>query len=182
MRDISGGGVRSAASLLGAALLVGLTAACSSPSPTREYAVPGDVCGTDVARSLLEPLLPAGERISAKSSSAVGATRCRLSVEGEIVFSSAVEKHDADTTAHDVAASAYGVDPTDATAAGGRVIYSKTGAVGLVGCPASASADSSLWATVRTSHEVEASAMRDFVEGYAAAVAGSDACRALSGR
>ncbi|MBL1108062.1 hypothetical protein JK361_26315 [Streptomyces sp. 5-8] len=182
MHDISEGGIRSAVSLLGAALLVGLTASCSSPAPAREYAVPGDVCGTDVARSVLEPLLPAGQKISAEASSAVGVERCRISVDGEIVFSSAVEKHDANTTANDVASSAHGVDPADASANGGHVVYSKTGAVGLVECPASTSADSSLWATVRTSHEVKASAMRAFVEGYAAAVAESDACRDLTAR
>ncbi|MGW7786660.1 hypothetical protein [Streptomyces tricolor] len=179
MDNISRGGVRSAVSLLGAALLVGLTTSCSS-SPTREYAVPGDVCGTKVTGSLLAPLLPTGKKISAQPTSAVGVKRCRLLVDGKVVFSSSVEKHGANTTANDVAASAYGVDPTDASSDRGHVVYSRTGAVGLVECPESSSAHSTLWATVRTSHDVKASAMRRFIEGYATALAKSDACRTLS--
>ncbi|MFF7977193.1 hypothetical protein [Streptomyces sp. NPDC007905] len=182
MHNILKGRIPSAVSLLGAALLVGLASSCSSPSATQEYSVPKDVCGTEVTNGLLGPLLPAGKKISAQPTSAVGAKRCRLLVDGEIAFSSSVEKWAANTTASDVASSAYGVDPTNTSADGGRIIYSKTGAVGLVHCPASASADSTSWATVRTSHEVKASAMRGFIEGYAAALAKSDTCRTLSGR
>ncbi|MFF5028268.1 hypothetical protein ACFY2J_29235 [Streptomyces collinus] len=182
MHNLFRGGTRSAVSLLGAALLAGLATSCSSSSATQEYAVPGDVCGTEVTRDLLAPLLPAGKKISARPTSAVGTERCRLLVDGEIAFSSSVEKRAANTTASDVASSAYGVDPTDTSADRGRVIYSTTGAVGLVNCPASASAESTLWATVRTSHEVKASAMRAFIEGYAAALSQSDACRTVSVR
>ncbi|MFF9674795.1 hypothetical protein ACF1GS_24350 [Streptomyces eurythermus] len=180
MHNISGRGVRSVVALLGAGLLVGLTTSCSSPSPTREYAVPSDVCGTHVARSLLEPLLPPGEKVSAQPTSSVGVERCRMLVDGKVVLSTSIEKHDANTSVGDVASSAYGVEPTDTRADGGRTIYSKTGAVSLVECPGSASANSTLWATVRTSHDVKASSMRDFIKGYATALGKSDACRALS--
>ncbi|MFI0190015.1 hypothetical protein ACH4PW_21000 [Streptomyces sp. NPDC017082] len=179
MRKISGSGVRSVVSLLGAGLLVGLATSCSSSSATREYAVPDDVCGIRVAGPLLEPLLPAGKKITAEPTSAVGTQRCRLLVDGKVVFSSSLEKRGVDTTAGDVAASAYGVNPTDAGTNGGDVIYSKTGAVGRVECPNSASANNTVWATARTSHSVKASAMRSFIEGYRAAAAKS-ACRTLS--
>ncbi|MFD9096099.1 hypothetical protein [Streptomyces collinus] len=182
MHNLFKGGTRSAVSLLWAALLVGLATSCSSSSATQEYAVPDDVCGTKVTSGLLAPLLPAGKKISARPTSAVGTKRCRLLVDGEIAFSSSVEKRAANATASDVASSAYGVDPTDTGSDGGRVIYSKTGAVDLVNCPASASAESTLWATVRTSHEVKASAMRAFIEGYATALAMSDACKSVSVR
>ncbi|MFF8729832.1 hypothetical protein ACF073_25565 [Streptomyces sp. NPDC015171] len=175
MYDNSGTGVRSALSALGAALLIGLLASCSSPSPTREYTVPGDVCGIKVSGSLLEPLLPAGKKISAAPTSAVGVKRCRLVVDERVAFSSSVEVHDATITARDVAMSAAGVEPTDTSADGGYVIYSRTGAVGLVKCPAT-SAKTSVWATVRTQHTVNASAMRHFIEAYANALSRNGAC------
>jgi hypothetical protein len=181
MRKIAGLGARSVVSLLGVGSLVGLTASCSSPSPAHEYAVPSNVCGTHVARTLLEPLLPAGEQIGTRPTSTVGVKRCRLVVDGKVIFSSSLEKRDANTTADDVASSAHGVDPTDSRAEEGHVIYSTTGAVGLVRCPDSASALSTVWATVRTSHAVKAAAMRAFIEGYVSAAAKSDACRTLSG-
>ncbi|MFG2605092.1 hypothetical protein ACGFT2_16335 [Streptomyces sp. NPDC048514] len=170
-------GVRSTACLLGAALLVGLTASCSS-SPTRAYAVPGDVCGTKVTKAVLEPLLPPGKEISARPTSAVGVKRCRLVVDEKIVFSSSVEKHGAGTTARDVALSAYGVEPNDASADGGYVVYSRTGAVGLVKCPARSS-ENSVWATVRTERGVEQSDMRRYIEAYAKALSESGGCRSL---
>ncbi|GAA2770366.1 hypothetical protein GCM10010521_54210 [Streptomyces rameus] len=181
MHNIFRDGVRSAACLLGTALLVGLTTSCSSSSTARAYAVPDDVCGTKVTKSVLEPLLPEGQTISAQPTSAIGVKRCRFVVDEKIVFSSSTERHGADTTARDVASSAYGVEPTDTPADGGYVIYSRTGAVSLVKCPAGSS-DSSVWATVRTEHDVKASDMRRFIEAYATAVAKGGACRSLDVR
>ncbi|KOV93139.1 hypothetical protein [Streptomyces sp. NRRL B-3648] len=133
-----------------------------------------------MSSSLLEPLLPPGKKIRARSTSAVGVSRCRLLVDGKIVFSSSVEKHDANTTANDVASSAFGVDPTDARGNRGHVIYSTTGAVGLVECPEPTSANGTVWATVRTSHDVDAPAVHKFIEGYATALAKSGVCRTSS--
>ncbi|WP_416520595.1 hypothetical protein [Streptomyces achromogenes] len=179
MHNISGRGVRSVVALLGAGLLVALTTSCSSSSPTREYAVPSDVCGTHMASSLLEPLLPPGKKVSTQPTSSVGVKRCRIVVDGKVVLSTSMEKHDANTGVGDVASSAYGVEPTDSRADGGHTIYSKTGAVSLVECAGSPSANSTVWATVRTSHDVKASSVHDFIKGYATAVGRGDACRAL---
>ncbi|MFD0394970.1 hypothetical protein ACFQ3Z_33110 [Streptomyces nogalater] len=118
--------------------------------------------------------------MSAQPTSSVGVKRCRILVDGKVVLSTSVEKHAANTSAGDVASSAYGVEPTDTRADGGHTIYSKTGAVRLVECPGSASAQSTVWATVRTSHDVKASSVRDFVKGYATAMGEGDACRALA--
>ncbi|MFG2603166.1 hypothetical protein ACGFT2_06395 [Streptomyces sp. NPDC048514] len=127
---------------------------------------------------MLESLLPEGQQITAQPTSAVGVKRCRFVVDGKIAFSSSLEMHGADTTARDVALSAYGVEPTDTAADGGHVIYSRTGAVSLVRCPAGSS-DGSVWATARTEHDVKASDMRRFIEAYATAVARGDGCRSL---
>lgn len=164
------------AAALGAALLTASIAACSSPSPEREYAVPNSLCGTKVPTASLEPLLPPGKKIAAQPTSAVDIERCRLQVDGETAFSSSVEKRATDVSAQDVAKSALSVEPTDSATDDGRFIYSKTGAVGRLECPASARPDGSWWVTARTTHTVTAKDMLSFVRDYATAAAKTDTC------
>ncbi|MFC9614658.1 hypothetical protein [Streptomyces sp. NPDC056938] len=164
------------AAAIGAALLVASVAGCSSSGPERAYATPKGLCGTKVSAGSLEPLLPPGKKIAAKPTSAVGVKRCRLEVDGKVVFSTSVEKRGADSSARDVATSAIGVNPNDAGADNGRFIYSKTGAVGRVECPKSAGADSSFWVTARVSGDAVAADMLRFIKEYATAAAGSRAC------
>jgi hypothetical protein len=177
MQGLSGSRERHAAVIFGAVLLVVATASCSSPSPTREYALPKDLCGTPISSAALEPVLPPGKKVSAQPTSAVGVQRCRLQVDGKTVFSTSTEKRAATASARDVAMSAVGVDPNDTSADNGQLIYSKTGAVNKVACPASASSDSSLWVTARATHASAASDMRRLIEQYATAVAKTDACQ-----
>lgn len=176
MQGLPQGRARSVwAAAIGAALLVASVSACSSSEPEREYATPKELCGTEVSATSLEPLLPPGKKIAVKPASAVGVKRCRLEVDGKVVFSTSVEKLGADTSARDVATSAIGVDPNDG-ADNGRFIYSKTGAVGRVECPKTAGADSSFWVTARVSGDADAADMRRFIKEYATAAAGSGAC------
>ncbi|MEV6513697.1 hypothetical protein [Streptomyces sp. NPDC051642] len=139
--------------------------------------MPKDLCGTRISSAALEPVLPPGKKISAQPTSAVGVQRCRLQVDGKTVFSISIEKRAASASARDVAMSAVGVDPNDTSADNGQLIYSKTGAVNKVACPASASSDSSLWVTARATHASAASDLRRLVEQYAATVAKTDACQ-----
>jgi hypothetical protein len=177
MQVVPQGGRRgTAVAVLGAVLLVSALTSCSSSPPSREYAVPEQLCGTGVPGSALEPLLPPGKEIKARPTSAVGAERCRLEVDGDTVFSSSVEQRGPDVTVREMAESAFGVGPGDTSADGGRFIYSRTGAVGLVECPGRASAERSVWVTVRTEQASEASDTHRFIEAYADAVAGTDAC------
>ncbi|MFF1395918.1 hypothetical protein ACFVZD_19135 [Streptomyces sp. NPDC058287] len=177
MRGLPLSRARSArAAALGAALLVASVAGCSSSGPEREYATPKELCGTKVSAASLEPLLPPGKKIAVKPTSAVGVKRCRLEVDGKVVFSTSVEKRGADSSARDVATSALGVDPNDTSADSGRFIYAKTGAVGHVECPKSAGADSSFWVTARVSDDADAADMLRFIKEYATATAGSGAC------
>lgn len=159
----------------GAALLVASVAACSA-APGREYATPGDLCGAKVSAKALEPLLPPGKKISAQPTSAVGTKRCRLLVDGNVVFSGSVEKRAPGTQAGDVAASALGVEPTDAHTGDGRFVYSKTGAVGRVECGGSARAESSLWVTVRSTHPATAADTLKVVKEYADSVGQGGDC------
>ncbi|MGW2080574.1 hypothetical protein ACWCOW_27155 [Streptomyces sp. NPDC001939] len=165
--------------LLGYTLIFGLLAACSSPAPKRQYALPKSLCGIKISGAALEPVLPPGKKISAQSTSAVGTSRCRLQVDGKIIFSSSIEQRDIDATARDVAVFAFGVNPDDASTANGRFIYSKTGAVGRVECPNSTAAEANLWVTARVPDASSASDMRHFIEEYAAATAKSGACHRL---
>lgn len=177
MQGLPRGRARSVlAAAIGAGLLVASVSACSSSAPEREYATPKELCGTKVSAGSLEPLLPPGKKISVKPTSAVGVKRCRLEVDGEVVFSSSVEKLGADTSARDVATSALGVNPNDTSADNGRFIYSKTGAVGRVECPKSTGAGSSFWVTARVSDDADPADMHRFVKEYATAAAGSGAC------
>ena len=177
MKGLSGSRERHVAVALGAALLLVVSASCSSPSPKREYALPKDLCGTQISSATLEPVLPPGQKISAQPTSAVGVQRCRLQVDGKTVLSVSTEKRAAGASARDVAMTALGVDPSDTGADNRQLIYSKTGAVNKVECPASASSDSSLWVTARASHASASSDMRRLVEQYAATIAKTDACQ-----
>lgn len=179
MQGHAHGGLRGARLIrlaLGAALLAASVSACSSSAPEREYATPGDLCGAKVSRAALEPLLPPGEKITAQSTSGAGAKRCRLEVDGEVAFSSSVEKRAAGASAQDVATSAIGVEPTDSASDDGRFVYSKTGAVGRVECPASAGPDGSLWVTARATHPATAADMLDVVKEYADSVGQGGDC------
>ncbi|MGW6401033.1 hypothetical protein [Streptomyces sp. NPDC055134] len=177
MQELQRGRARSGwAATLGAVLLVASVAGCSSSAPERAYPTPKELCGTKVSAGSLEPLLPAGKKIAVRPTSAVGVKRCRLEVDGEVVFSSSVEKLGGGTSARDVATSALGVNPNDTGADGGRFIYSKTGAVGRVECPKPAGADSSFWVTARVADDSDPADMLRFIKEYAAAAAGSGAC------
>lgn len=83
---------------------------------------PKDLCGTKVSSAALEPVLPPGKKISAQPTSAVGVQRCRVQVDGKTVLSASTEKRAAGASARDVAMSAIGVEPTDASADKGQVI------------------------------------------------------------
>lgn len=168
---------RWACAALGAALLVASASACASPAPEHAYATPEDLCGTKVSAAFLEPLLPPGKTIAARPASAVSVERCRLLVDGKVVFSSSVEKRAAGASARDVAESAIGVEPTDTRTGDGRFIYSKAGAVGRVEC--SGRPDSSLWVTARTTRPATAADMLKLVKEYANSAAGSGVCDEL---
>ncbi|MFB7709443.1 hypothetical protein [Streptomyces sp. NPDC056105] len=174
MQGLRPGKARWACAALGAALLVASASACASPAPEHASATPKDLCGTKVSVAFLEPLLPPWKTIATRPASAVGVERCRLLVDGKVVFSGSVEMRAPGASARDVAASAIGVEPTDTSTGDGRFIYSKTGAVGGVEC--SGRSDSSLWVTAQTTHPATAADMLKVVKEYANSAAGSGVC------
>ncbi|WP_328395761.1 hypothetical protein OHS70_09780 [Streptomyces sp. NBC_00390] len=166
---------RTLAACAGLTAMLMLTASCSSP--TREYAVPTDLCGVKVAASALEPVLPPGEKVSLHPSDVGGNKRCRLHVDDESALSASIEPWEKDATAQDVARVALDVDPADTPSKDRRFLYSKKGAVGRVECPDANSSDQLLWATVRVTHDDATEAeMHKLIAAYADAVPTSGAC------
>ncbi|MEU3218344.1 hypothetical protein [Streptomyces sp. NPDC006971] len=54
----------------------------------RDYAVPDRLCGVDVAKAKLAPLLPAGEKLAERDSGSVpGSPHCALTVDGRPALS-----------------------------------------------------------------------------------------------
>ncbi|MFF3732653.1 hypothetical protein ACFYXM_20575 [Streptomyces sp. NPDC002476] len=63
----------------------------------RDYAVPEQLCGVDVAKDTLAPLLPAGEKLAERDSGSVpGSARCALTVDGRPALSVLGDALDAD--------------------------------------------------------------------------------------
>ncbi|MFF8833532.1 hypothetical protein [Streptomyces sp. NPDC015131] len=165
---------------IGLSIMLALTTSCSSPE--REYAVPGDLCGVRVPAKALEPVLPAGKEATLHPSAIGENKRCRIHVDGKSVFSASIEPWEKDAKAQDVARVTLSVEPSDTLSKDRRYIYSPTGAVGRVECPAPPDSKRSVWATVRVTHDDATEAdMKNLIEAYAKAVAASGACREMLG-
>lgn len=110
--------------------------ACSSgeTSAKREYAVPSSLCGTKISPSALEPLLPGGKKISSQESGSPGNRRCRVSIDGQVVISSLIERWKPGTTLESVAFGPYGLTPSGAKKEEQRYIISDSAAVGHTDC------------------------------------------------
>ncbi|WP_424861165.1 hypothetical protein [Streptomyces sp. MMS24-I29] len=63
----------------------------------RDYAVPDQLCGVDIAKDKLAPLLPAGKKLKERNSGSVpGSSRCALTVDGRPALSVLGDALDAD--------------------------------------------------------------------------------------
>ncbi|MEU0660600.1 hypothetical protein [Streptomyces lavendulocolor] len=165
---------------VGLSAMVLLTVSCSAPS--REYAVPADLCGVEVAASALEPVLPPGKDASLHPTAVGGNKRCRLHVDGESVLSTSIEPWEKDASVQDVARVALEVDPGDTQSEDRRFLYSKKGAVGPVACPGANTADRSLWATVRVTHDdATEEQMKTLITTFTDAVAAAGECAEVLG-
>ncbi|MET9850338.1 hypothetical protein [Streptomyces ossamyceticus] len=122
-------------------------------------------------------MLPSGEKLTQRPQSTGTTKRCRVHVDGRSVLSVSVERWEGDTTAEQVAQSALSVAPSDTKTRDGLYIYSSTGAVGRVDCPAAEARQESTWASVRVSRtDADADDMLKLVKEYAKAVGESSDC------
>ncbi|MGW0287011.1 hypothetical protein ACWDXT_28400 [Streptomyces sp. NPDC003236] len=165
--------------------VVGLAlTACSSDasSAKREYAVPSSLCGTAVPSSALEPLLPAGKKISSRQSGSQGYARCQVSVDGELVLSSVIERWKPRTTLSNVAFGTYGLTSSDVKKEGPRFVISDSAAVGHVNCTPRRKDGAEVFAVLRKHGDpAGAASMEKAVTEFTDAASTSKGCTELNG-
>jgi hypothetical protein len=78
---------------LAALLCVALLSCTTGNQEDRRYATPSSLCGTNVPAALLDPVMPAGEKVAVQTvnTGVAGWTRCRVHVDGKQVLSVASE-------------------------------------------------------------------------------------------
>ncbi|MFF0854655.1 hypothetical protein ACFYVM_26925 [Streptomyces sp. NPDC003280] len=163
------------AGLLAAGLAV---TSCSSggQEAEREYTVPASLCGTALPASTLEPLLPAGKKISPAKTGSPGFTRCRVVVDGRVAVTSIIERRESGTTLRNVAYGTYGMGSGSVTK-GTRYVVSDAQAVGHVACGSPQKEDHETFAMLRA-EDVDAgkAAMEKAITDLAGAVAATKGC------
>ena len=163
-----------------AVLAVGpaMTACSSGSSPEkREYATPSSLCGTAMPSAALEPLLPAGKKISSVKSGSAGFTRCRLVIDGKVAVTSVVEQWKPGTSLSDVAYGTDGIKSGDVKKETAQYIVTDWQAVGRVACGTVDKGGHALFATIREEHgKAGAAAMQKAVTSLTDAVAKSGQC------
>ncbi|MFI2206876.1 hypothetical protein ACH47Z_40435 [Streptomyces sp. NPDC020192] len=165
---------------IAAVFAVGLTlASCSSETPEdkREYAVPSSLCGTAVPSSVLEPLLPAGKKISSVKSGPSGLTRCRLVVDGQVAVTGIIEQWESGTTLGKVAYGTYGLPSGKAKKETSNYIISDSTAVGHASCGKLQKDGHEIFTMIRKEHgTVGTAAMEKAITEFTSAVSASKQC------
>ncbi|MFC8827129.1 hypothetical protein ACFT9I_17515 [Streptomyces sp. NPDC057137] len=166
---------------LGALSIVVLVSGCSEPTREKEYEVPKALCGVEVPADVLDPLLPAGEKVAERSKTASGVKRCYVSVDDEVALSTSIEWYEADTPVAEVAEKTIGAGPDDKVTTDKRYSYSGKGGAGLIECEDSSEmgkgVDGDLYTTVRVGGDsADASAVLKVIEAYTTTVPKAGAC------
>ncbi|MGW5369716.1 hypothetical protein ACWER6_32450 [Streptomyces sp. NPDC004009] len=167
------------AALLSAGLAV---VSCSSggQEAKREYTAPASLCGTALPVSALEPLLPAGKKISSVKTGSSGFTRCRLVVDGRVAVTSIIERRESGTTLRTVAYGTYGMGSGSVTK-GTRYVVSDAQAVAQVACGSPQKEDHETFAMLRAEDvDPGKAAMEKAITDLAEAVAASKGCSGRS--
>ncbi|MFJ5034600.1 hypothetical protein ACIQB5_42630 [Streptomyces sp. NPDC088560] len=161
-------------------MATGLTlASCSSGTPEekRTYATPSSLCGTALPASALEPLLPAGKKISSVRSGPSGFTRCRLLVDGRIAVTSIIEQWESGTTLTNVAYTTYGLPSGRVKKENSRYVISDTAAVGHASCGKLQKEGHEIFTMIRKEQGgVDAAAMEKAITKFTDAVSASKQC------
>ncbi|MCQ0023419.1 hypothetical protein M4914_10965 [Streptomyces somaliensis DSM 40738] len=128
----------------------------------------------------MEAVLPPGKKITQTAKPGVGSRRCYVYVDDEEVLASATEWAEKGTSLRKFAEGMYGIKPSDKVTADGKYLYSATGAIGLVKCPAPdfKQTESDLFAWIRTGGDpVNESDIQSLIRAYTEAASSSVACR-----
>lgn len=167
---------------LGALSIVVLVAGCSEPAQEKEYEVPKALCGVEVPAAVLDPLLPAGEKVSERSKTASGVKRCYVSVDEKVALSTSIEWYEADTPVAEIAEKTIGADPDDKVTTDKRYSYSGKGGAGLIRCDDSSTidkdVDGDLYTTVRVGDDdsADSAAVLKAIEAYTTAAPAAGEC------
>ncbi|MFB7505862.1 hypothetical protein [Streptomyces broussonetiae] len=154
-------------------------ASCSSGTSEdkRDYSVPSSLCGTAMSTSALKPLLPAGKKISSRQSGSTGYVRCQVSVDGQVVLSSIIERWKPKTTLTDVAFGTYGLTSDNVKKKKENYIVADTTAVGHVTCRAKRKDGAEVFTVIRKEHgSVDVAAMEEAITKFTDAVSTSKQC------
>ncbi|KOG75097.1 hypothetical protein ADK77_03335 [Streptomyces antibioticus] len=156
-------------------------AACSSggAEEKRDYATPSSLCGTAVSPAALEPLLPAGNKISSVKSGPSGFTRCRLVVDKQVAVTSIIDQRKSGTRLMNVAYGTYGMRSDEIKKNEHDYIVSDSQAVGHVSCSKLQKEGHELFTMIRKEHgTVDATAMEKAITEFTDAVSASRLCTA----
>ncbi|MFH9088416.1 hypothetical protein [Streptomyces sp. NPDC017673] len=170
--------------LAGAALVLAAgmaLAACSSggSQEKRDYAVPSSLCGTAVSPAALEPLLPAGSKITSVKSGPSGFVRCRLVVDRQVAVTSIIDQRQSGTRLMNVAYSTYGMRSDKIKKETQNYIISESLAVGHVSCGELQKEGHELFTVIRKERgTVDATAMERTITDFTDAVSTSQQCTA----
>ncbi|MEV4684797.1 hypothetical protein [Streptomyces kurssanovii] len=164
-----------------AALALALTA-CSQPEEKRSFAVPSDLCGTPVPTAVLDAILPkSGKTLEAKARSReVGATHCRVNVDGATVIAAFSEWTDEPSVSKVARSNPY-LDLDDHTSEDGTYMWSERGGARRIPCPVAAKDHpdlNQLFVRILIHDEklADADAAKDLLLAYSKSVADSKAC------
>ncbi|MFF3248323.1 hypothetical protein ACFYWY_32390 [Streptomyces sp. NPDC002870] len=124
---------------MAAAQLALVLTACSQPEEKRSFTLPPDLCGTPVAATALDAVLPkTGKTLSTRAQSReVGATHCRVVVDDTAVIS-AISEWQVDPSVKKAAHINPYLDLDEYTSEDGTYMWSGRGGVRRIPCPVAA--------------------------------------------
>jgi hypothetical protein len=164
--------------LAGALSLFLVSTGCSSSDESRAYTVPHSLCGTPVDAEALSAFLPAGKKLTTRATStAQGAIKCRVSVDGKAIVHTSQEWWDEMSIMQ--FARGLTLDDPDRQTDDGRFAYSGYQAFGRAdGCHNAQHRNQVLYTAIQAtgSKHRDAIAMKELITKYTQAVGRSSAC------
>jgi len=164
--------------VVGAVALLSALSGCTEDQGEQQYAVPQSACGTPINSEQLAPFLPAGEKLSVRTTSKTDkVTKCSISVDGKLIVQTSQEWWN-DMSAFEFARGMTLDDP-DQQANGGNYVYSGYQGFGkALNCQNSKHKEQVLYTAVQApgSKHRDADAMKQLITDFTRAVENSKAC------
>lgn len=163
------------------AVLAATVTGCGADKETRDYSVPGTLCGIRFDTKELTPFLPPGKKLSVKPDVTPSATWCDVSVDGKLAVRT-VQKwwQGGRDTAYFLRSQT--LERVEKTADAGRYVYSDNQAFGKTKDCVDEKYKQELYTGVQaygSDHE-DADAMKRLIVSFTERVEKSDACERLA--